>query len=360
MARRWRGTGLLPALLLLLGLVAGLLVSRPDQYTKLMPDSAGPAHAGENQVSRVARELSRSVVGIINYSQQGDFFTQKTQQKTGSGVVIAGNGLVVTNNHVVEGARRLVVVLPDGSRRSADLVGRDRRTDLALISVKGSTSLRPARLGDSSKLEVGQPVVAIGNPLGMNFAQSVTSGIVSGLNRLITTEEGFNLELIQTDAAINPGNSGGPLVDLSGQVIGINTVKIALPGFEGMGFSIPSNQVRKVVQDLRKNGKVVRPWLGVRIVGEITPDEARYYRLPVTNGVAIALVQGGPAERAGLKNYDIIRSINGKQLKTGNDLQAEIFSRRKGEVVELEVFRLPESEGQKSRRLQIRVRLEEQ
>src|SRR5690606_11102043 len=139
------------------------------------------------------------------------------------------------------------------------------------IKIQVERKVTPARLGNSDRLLVGQEVVAIGNPLGLRFARSVTAGIVSGLNRVITTEEGFVLRLVQTDAAINPGNSGGALVNLDGEVIGINTIKIAMQGFEGMGFSIPSNQVKTIVNEMIKNGRVIRPMMGIKILGEINP-----------------------------------------------------------------------------------------
>lgn len=361
MSKSFPGKGLVLVIVFFLGLGVGSLANRSGEINKPILNPVTPTvHAGEGSVSRVAKGLSSSVIGVINYSKTGDFFNQKTREKTGSGVVIDNKGLVVTNNHVVEGADRLVAVLPGGGRREAVLVGRDARTDLALIRIKGKTDLSPAPFGDSNRLVVGQPVAAIGNPLGLEFAQSVTAGIISGLNRVITTEEGFTLKLIQTDAAINPGNSGGPLVDLSGRVVGINTAKIILPGFEGMGFAIPSNQVRKIAEDLNKHGKVIRPLLGVKVVKEVVPDEAKYYRLPISSGVAVIPIKGGPAARAGLRDYDIIKAVNGNKVKTGAELQEEIFSRSAGEVVKLDILRLPSAEGQKSRHLSIRVKLENQ
>jgi serine protease Do len=199
--------------------------------------------------------------------------------------------------------------------------------------------------------------VAIGNPLGLRFARSVTSGVISGLNRIITSEEGFVFHLIQTDAAINPGNSGGALVDLNGQVIGINTIKIAVPGFEGMGFSIPSKQVSMVVNDLLKNGRVLRPILGIKIMREIGPDEASYYNLPVTQGVIVVPIAGGPADQMGVKENDIITKMNGEPVETGQDLQERIFASKIGEEVELQIVRIGSQGVTEAESLSIKVKL---
>jgi len=297
--------------------------------------------AGSRSISEVAATVSPSVVGITNLSSSGDFFSQRQTEKTGSGVIIDKEGYIVTNSHVVSGAERLVVTLADGNEEEAKLVGTDPRTDLAVIKIKVDNRVTPAVLGDSSKLVVGQEVIAIGNPLGLRFARSVTAGIVSGLNRLLTTEEGFTYRLIQTDAAINPGNSGGALVNMNGEVVGINTVKIAAEGFEGMGFSIPSNQVKAVVEDIKKHGRVLRPLMGIRILGEINEDEARYYNLPVEHGVVIDPVPGGPAQQAGMREYDIVTEIDGKNIETGIELQEEVFSKKIGQTVKVKIVRIP-------------------
>ncbi|MGI6488354.1 MAG: PDZ domain-containing protein [Syntrophomonadaceae bacterium] len=344
---------------LLLGVGLGWGLNQVDFTARRTADPITVVSPEGDSVSKVAREVTASLVGVLNYSETGDFFTRKTEEKTGSGVVIDRNGLVVTNHHVVQGAQRLMVVLSDGTRKEAEVVGQDARSDLALVQVKGVRKLTSARWGDSSKLVVGQSVVAIGNPLGLGFAQSVTAGIISGLNRVITTQEGFQLKLIQTDAAINPGNSGGPLVNLAGEVIGINTVKIAAPGFEGMGFSIPSNQARAVVEDLRQHGRVKRPVLGVELVREISGEEAGYYRLPIKSGVVVIPVRNGPADKAGVQDYDIIKKVNNQQVKSSAELQEVILSHKLGDEVKLDILRLPRIEGQKTRELIIKVKLGE-
>ncbi|MGI5911306.1 MAG: S1C family serine protease [Syntrophomonadaceae bacterium] len=309
-------------------------------------------------ISEVAAAVSPSVVGITNLSSNGDLFNQRSLEKTGSGVIIDHDGYIVTNNHVVKDADKLIVSLADGTEKEAKIIGADPRTDLALIKIQVERQVTPAHFGDSDQLIVGQEVVAIGNPMGLSFARSVTAGIISGLNRMITTEEGFNFRLIQTDAAINPGNSGGALVNLEGKLIGINTVKIAAEGFEGMGFSIPSNQVQLVIADIKKYGKVVRPLMGIKIIGEISKDEARYFNLPIANGVVVEPVKGGPADKAGIRSYDIINKLDGVNIETAFQLQGLIFSKKIGQVVKVELLRLPRSQASKTERKTFNVKLD--
>ena len=309
-------------------------------------------------VVQVARQVSPSVVGISNLQNNGDVFGQSSSESTGSGVIIDPRGYIVTNNHVVQGADKLIVTLADGNEREATIVGQDPRTDLAVIKIDVKNKVSPAVFGDSEKLEVGQQVVAIGNPLGLRFARSVTSGVVSGLNRLITTEEGFMFRLIQTDAAINPGNSGGALVNMNGEVVGINTVKIAVPGFEGMGFSIPSRQVQMIAKDLMEHGKVLRPVLGIRILGEIKPNEASYFNLPVRHGVIVSPHSDGSAGKAGIKEYDIITAVNGKKVETALDLQEIIMNCKVGDTVKLSILRMSGGAGENAQKITRKIKLE--
>jgi serine protease Do len=294
----------------------------------------------EGSISEVAAAVSPSIVGINNFQQQGDVYDQISVESTGSGVIIDSEGHIVTNNHVIKGADRITVTLADGNEKEAQLIGADPQTDLALIKIQVDGKLSPIIFGDSEQLVVGQQVVAIGNPLGLRFARSVTAGIVSGLNRLLATEEGSAFRLIQTDAAINPGNSGGALVNLDGRLMGINTVKIVEAGFEGMGFSIPSNQVQKVIDQLKRHGKVIRPFLGIRILGEINGEQARHFSLPSRSGVVVEPVAKSPAAKAGIKSYDIIISIDNEDVATGLELQEKIANRKVGQSIEVKLLRL--------------------
>ncbi|MGR6837312.1 S1C family serine protease [Syntrophomonas erecta] len=296
-------------------------------------------------VSQVAASVSPAVVGITSLKRDGNVFDQRSTETTGSGVIIDQAGYIVTNNHVVRDADRLTVTLADGTETGASIVGTDARTDLALIQVKGKHNLTIARFGNSDNLTVGEQVIAIGNPLGLRFARSVTAGVVSGLNRMLTTEEGFVFRLVQTDAAINPGNSGGALVNLNGEVIGINTVKIAVEGYEGLGFAIPSNQVKMVVDDIKRYGKVRRALMGVRIIGEVSADQARYYDLPLTHGVVVEPNSEGPAKKAGIKQYDIITHVNGKTISTVQELQEATLNKKIGQTIKIKLLRINEKQN---------------
>jgi len=346
-----------------LGLMVAFLlgISIYSIYTRLSTPKVElkPAVVGgvSSSVTQVAQNLSPSVVGVINYSQQrGDFFSAKTVEKHGSGVIIDSDGLIVTNNHVVEGATRLVVVLANGDEKDAKLVGRDARSDLALIKIAGK-NYQVAVIGSSDKLQVGETVVAIGNPLGLQFARSVTAGIVSGLNRVINTEEGYLMRLIQTDAAINPGNSGGALVNLRGELVGINTVKINVPGFEGMGFAVPSKQVATIVEQLMRDGKVSRAAMGVKMVKEIAAEDVRYYNLPVKSGIVVMPVNAEVARRTGLRENDIIRKVNGREITSMDELQEYVMNCKVGEEVRLEVVRLPAKAGGQPQVRKVKLRL---
>ena len=321
-----------------------VLVSVLDERTIVSENQA----ARNGTIKEVAATVSPSVVGITNLQRSGDIFNQRTSESTGSGVILDVKGYIVTNNHVVKDAERLVVTLIDGNEEEAKIIGTDPRTDLAVIKIKVDNHVTPAKLGDSDRVVVGEEVVAIGNPLGLRFARSVTAGVVSGLNRLLTTEEGFAYRLIQTDAAINPGNSGGALFNLNGEVIGINTVKISATGFEGMGFSIPVNQVRQVIEAIKEYGQVDWPSMGIRIIGEIGEAEANYFNLPDCCGVAVTPNEGSPAERAGVKPYDIITAIDNRDVVTGTDLQEAIASKKIGQTIKVKIARIPQSKREKT------------
>lgn len=279
-------------------------------------------------VVEIAEQVGPAVVGISNRGIVKDFFgrTSVEERGSGSGVIIDGRGYIVTNHHVIEGASEIIVSLADDSIVEAKLVGSDSRTDLAVLKIDPKGKKLPvAVLGDSTKIKTGELVVAIGNPLGIEFARSVTMGVVSATERTLTIgEEQFSL--IQTDAAINPGNSGGALVNRQGQVIGINSAKLVISGVEGMGFAIPISNARPIIEELIEKGYVSRPYLG--ILGTVI-DEITAQRTGLPQGIIIRqLVQGGPAHQAGVKEMDIIIAVEGTEIKDFAQLN-KIFDKHK-------------------------------
>ncbi len=255
------------------------------------------------------------------------------QRSLGSGFIIDKEGYIVTNNHVVEGADKIRVSLYDEKEYDAKIVGRDPKTDLALIKIDGAHQLHPLPLGDSDKLEVGDWVLAIGSPFGLE--QTVTAGIVSAKKRVIGAGPYDNF--IQTDASINPGNSGGPLLDLKGEVIGINTAIIA--SGQGIGFAIPINMAKSIVAQLKEKGSVTRGWLGVAIQN-LSPELAEYYGLKTHKGVMVTQVfEGDPADKAGIKPKDIIIAVDGHPVATGRELSAIIASTPVGSKTRITLLR---------------------
>lgn len=257
----------------------------------------------------------------------------------GSGFIITKDGYVITNEHVVAGAKEIKVSLSDGRTFTGEIVGSDKMLDIALIKIN-SDKLPVAILGDSDKVRLGEWVVAIGNPFG--FQQTITSGIVSAKGRTIREpEQGKILEnLIQTDAAINRGNSGGPLINLRGEVIGINTAIFSPSGGNiGIGFAIPINSVKDILDDLKKHGKVSRPWIGISLQ-EITPEIAEYFELKDTNGALIAdVAANSPGEKAGLRRKDIILEINQIKVKKPQDVVKEVRRNKIGNTLMLLILR---------------------
>jgi serine protease Do len=254
----------------------------------------------------------------------------------GSGVVIDNDGHVLTNNHVVDNAQRLKIATTDGRIEEGKVIGTDDITDLAVIKTDSSSWFEPAQLGNSDDLRIGQIVLAIGNPFGLAGGPTVTSGIVSSLKRSIQFDTGI-LEVIQTDAAINPGNSGGPLVNTSGDVVAINTAK--MPYGQGIGFAIPINACKSILEDLIQNGKVARPWLGVATV-KLTRQIARYYRLPITEGALVVNVErDSPAEYAGIRRGDIIEELDGTRIFGPPELSGQIKKRKTKDQLTLIVNR---------------------
>jgi len=268
--------------------------------------------------------------------------TQQREHALGSGVIVSANGYILTNNHVIRHASDIRVMLLDKRVLTGKVVGADPQTDLAVVKID-ATGLPTAPLGDSSTLHVGDMVLAFGNPFGLDF--TVTKGIVSALGR-----SGLNIEnyenFIQTDAAINPGNSGGALVNIHGQVVGINTAILSSNsgpggqgGFMGIGFAIPSNTAKHVMNDLVKNGKVERGYIGVRI-GGLTPGLAKQFNVPDLNGALVESVEpGSPAAQAGFKAGDVIRTLDGKQVSSAQSLRFAVASMNPGTEVKLGILR---------------------
>jgi len=255
------------------------------------------------------------------------------QNSLGSGFLINRDGIIVTNNHVIENADQIKVKLANGKEFDANLVGRDPKTDLALIKIEGSNNLVPLELGNSETLDVGTWVVAIGSPFGLE--QTVTAGIVSGKGRILGS--GPYDDFIQTDASINPGNSGGPLIAMNGKVVGINTAIV--PNGQGIGFAIPIDLAKGIINQLKKNGKVSRGWLGIGIQ-DITEELAEYYKLRKKSGVLVTHVYpGDPADKGGIKQNDIILAINGKSVSSSRQLSRIIAEIGVGKRTEISILR---------------------
>ena len=287
-----------------------------------------------------AQKVGPAVVGITNKAYVRDFFNrvQLTERGTGSGVIYDKSGLIATNNHVVEGAQEIIVSLTDGRSVKGKVLGADAATDLAVVKIDVDGDLPVATFGDSSTLQVGEPAIAIGNPLGLEFRGSVTVGVISALNRSIELgDRKFNL--IQTDAAINPGNSGGALVNADGEVVGINSAKVAVSGVEGIGFAIPVNSAKPILDELAHHGRIARPYIGASLIDK--DISARYgFDLDLHGGIFVMkIVTGGPVYNAGMRPGDIILTFDGAKVETVPDLRAKLVEKKVGDVVEIVVLR---------------------
>ncbi len=288
-------------------------------------------------VVEIARKVGPAVVGINTKVQQQTIFGMPTTTTgSGSGIILSADGYIVTNNHVIEGASEITILLSDGTELPAKLIGSDARTDLAVLKMEGN-NFPYATLGNSSELQVGELAVAIGNPLGNELAGSVTGGYISALNRSITVDD-QKFNLIQTDAAINPGNSGGALVNNYGEVIGINSVKMSASGVEGIGFAIPIDEAKPIIEDLKNDGYVKgRPVIG--IAGRnVTRQDSEYYGIPVGIYV-LELTPYSAAEKAGIKTGDVITEVDGVKVETIDELNAEKEKHKAGDSVTLTVLR---------------------
>ncbi len=362
----------------LAGIIFGLLIGAGLQWTHStiaappvqptaqsenemqMSSSSSPNVAVElsNVFASVAKNVTPSVVTIftetkVKAQQQqfgqlfGDDFFKKffqvpapqqdqTQESLGSGVIVTSDGTILTNNHVVKGADKIKVKLNDGTEYEAKVKGTDVQTDLAVITIDAK-GLTPINFGDSDKARVGDWVLAIGSPL--NFEHTVTSGIISSKGRTGVGLSQYE-DYLQTDAAINPGNSGGALVNVNGELIGINSaIATQTGGFQGIGFAIPVNLAKKIMDDIIKNGKVVRGWLGVYIQN-ITPDLAKGLNLKSNKGVVVSKVEpNSPADKAGLKAEDVITQFNGKDVDNSMELSTWVASTSPDTKITLQVIR---------------------
>ena len=312
-------------------------------------------------VTETVEQTSDAVVGVSNLqvAQQNPFMpatdAEAQEAGVGSGVIYKKDGeyaYIVTNNHVVEGAEEVVVTLADKSELDAEVLGTDVWTDLAVLRVAADSIETVAEFGDSSVLKAGEPVIAIGNPLGLQFSGSVTTGVISGTERLIPIDinqdgkEDWQSEVLQTDAAINPGNSGGALINSQGQVIGINSMKIAQDAVEGIGLAIPINSAIPIIEDLETKGAVERPSIGVSIM-DLTdiPQQYRQSELNLPADVKGRIVvesvaDGSGAAKAGVEAYDVIVEMDGKAVNSVLELRQHLYTETEiGETLKLTVYR---------------------
>lgn len=309
-------------------------------------------------VTDAVEKASSAVVGITNIQSATNFWNQSeaTQDAgTGSGVIYKkenGKAYVITNYHVIEDAKSVEVTLADGSKAEASIVGGDIWSDLAVLEIDDTGVEAVIEFGDSDILKQGETVIAIGNPLGLDFYGSVTTGVVSGKDRAIPVDlngdglEDWQSEVLQTDAAINPGNSGGALINLAGQLIGINSMKISESTVEGIGLAIPVNTAIPIIEDLEQNGKVNRPSMGITLI-DLTNVPAVHQKetlkLPaeVTTGVVVdEVVEGTPAAAAGMKSYDVIVEMDGEKVENTIELRKHLYNEKEtGEELKVKVYR---------------------
>ena len=402
MPKRRSGSGKIIATAAIVGVVGGLIGGGVSYYAADQMNSASVNNsAAQTSVSSSSSKVSQksaktsgtmtsaynsvkgAVVSVINLKRQSSSSTDSLYNSLfgddegssskkngkletyseGSGVVYMksnGKGYIVTNNHVISGSDAVQVQLANGKTVSAKVVGKDSTTDLAVLSIDAKYVTQTAEFGDSKSLQAGQTVIAVGSPLGSEYASTVTQGIISAPARTIETSSGNQQTVVQTDAAINPGNSGGALVNSAGQVIGINSMKLAQSSdgtsVEGMGFAIPSNEVVTIVNELVKKGKITRPQLGVRVVALNGIPEAYRSRLKIKsnlkNGIYVASINNNSsASRAGMKSGDVITAVDGKKVDDVASLHSILYSHKVGDTVNVTVNR-------NGRNVSLKVKLE--
>lgn len=318
----------------------------------------------ENSTTKAVDKVKDAVVSIITYSAnsqnslfgygESDTDTNTEQVSSqGSGVIYKKDGeyaYIVTNTHVINGAKKVDIRLADGTKVPGEIVGTDTYSDIAVVKISSEKVSAVAEFGDSSQLTVGETAIAIGSPLGSEYANTVTQGIVSSLNRTVSlkSEDGqaISTKAIQTDTAINPGNSGGPLINIQGQVIGITSSKIATNGgtsVEGLGFAIPSNDAIKIIEQLENNGKVTRPALGIQMVNlsNLSTTDLQKLKLPdgITSGVAVRSVQYNMPANGHLEKYDVITKVDGNPITSATELQNALYSHSVGDEMTITYYR---------------------
>ncbi|RSI78518.1 Serine protease Do-like HtrA [Streptococcus mitis] len=322
------------------------------------------SYKNENATTQAVNKVKDAVVSVITYSsnrQNSVFGNDETDTDTdsqqvaseGSGVIYKKNGkdaYLVTNTHVIQGASKVDIRLADGTKVPGEIVGSDTFSDIAVVKISSEKVTTVAEFGDSSKLNVGETAIAIGSPLGSEYANTVTQGIISSLNRNVSLKsqdgQAISTKAIQTDTAINPGNSGGPLVNIQGQVIGITSSKIASNGgtsVEGLGFAIPSNDAQNIIKQLESDGKVTRPALGIQMVNlaNIGASDLRKLNIPssVTSGVVVKSVQSNMPASGHLEKYDVITKVDDKEISSSTDLQSALYNHSIGDTIKITYYR---------------------
>ena len=322
------------------------------------------SYKNENATTQAVNKVKDAVVSVITYSanrQNSVFGNDETDTDTdsqqvaseGSGVIYKKNGkdaYLVTNTHVIKGASKVDIRLADGTKVPGEIVGSDTFSDIAVVKISSEKVTTVAEFGDSSKLNVGETAIAIGSPLGSEYANTVTQGIISSLNRNVSLKsqdgQAISTKAIQTDTSINPGNSGGPLVNIQGQVIGITSSKIASNGgtsVEGLGFAIPSNDAQNIIKQLESDGKVTRPALGIQMVNlaNIGASDLRKLNIPnsVTSGVVVKSVQSNMPASGHLEKYDVITKVDDKEISSSTDLQSALYNHSIGDIIKITYYR---------------------
>lgn len=331
--------------------IQGQLANGRDLPIESTVDGNIPVSSDEADITDLVKKVSPSVVSIVTTQTARSGYFQQEMGGAGTGIIISENGYILTNKHVVNSANAIQVVSSDGERyKDVSLVGVDPLNDLAFLKINGAKGLPASKLGDSGTVRVGQRVIAIGNSLGQ-YQNTVTSGIISGLGRPIVAaldESGSTMEslndLLQTDAAINPGNSGGPLINMSGQVIGINTAIVSKA--QSVGFAIPINASKGLIRGILKDGKIAKSYIGIQYIA-ITPDIQAEYDLSEKQGALVynpqkdgaAVAKGSPADRAGIQEGDIVTKINDKVVGKQGGLGSLVAEFLPGEEVDLTVIR---------------------